>query len=280
MKLALAVVLCIAVPAAAFAGDNQTQQAAQATADKSAPAVPASAPSDADKPRVFITDSQSWSMAGGGGGANGAYGGSFAGGARPQTAEIIKTFGERCPQVITNNKQERANYIVVLDHEGGKGLLRHKNKVAVFNRVSGDSVVSKSTLSLGGSVQEACDAISADWTAHGKDIRAAEAATNPAPEAKIVPASMQPTTAAPATLATSAAPAATDQARLQVSSTPDGADIEIDGNYIGNTPSTIGVAAGQHQISIKKSGFKPWERKIAVSTGQVNVNATLEAEQK
>jgi hypothetical protein len=87
-------------------------------------------------------------------------------------------------------------------------------------------------------------------------------------------------TAAPATSATSAAPAATDQARLQISSTPDGADIEIDGNYIGNTPSTVGVAAGPHQISIKKTGFKPWERKISVSTGQVNVNATLEAEAK
>ncbi len=89
-----------------------------------------------------------------------------------------------------------------------------------------------------------------------------------------------PTTAAPATPATSAAPAATDQAHLQVSSTPDGADIEIDGSYVGNTPSNVGVTPGQHQISIKKTGFKPWERKITVSTGQVNVNATLEAELK
>jgi hypothetical protein len=98
----------------------------------------ASAPADAA--RVFITDSQSWSIAGQSGGTGGSYGGTMAGGARPQTAEIIKTFGERCPEVKVNNKQERADYIVVLDHEGGKGLLRHKNKVAVFNRVSGDSI--------------------------------------------------------------------------------------------------------------------------------------------
>ena len=39
---------------------------------------------DADKPRVFITDSQSWSIAGNSGGAGGAYGGHMAGGARPQ----------------------------------------------------------------------------------------------------------------------------------------------------------------------------------------------------
>jgi len=40
------------------------------------------------------------------------------------------------------------------------------------------------------------------------------------------------------------------------------------------------VTAGQHDIAVKKSGFKPWERKIAVSSGQVNVNAALEPEQK
>ncbi len=70
------------------------------------------------------------------------------------------------------------------------------------------------------------------------------------------------------------------QAQLQITSTPDAADIEIDGSFVGNTPSTVGVAGGQHQISVKKSGFKPWERKIAVSSGQVNVNAVLEPETK
>jgi hypothetical protein len=51
----------------------------------------------------------------------------MAGGARPQTAEIIKTFGERCPGVMVNNIQVKTDYIVLLDHEGGKGVLRHKN---------------------------------------------------------------------------------------------------------------------------------------------------------
>ena len=65
-------------------------------------------------------------------------------------------------------------------------------------------------------------------------------------------------------------------AHLQVSSTPDGADIEIDGSFVGNTPSAVGVSAGQHKITVKKSGFNPWERTIAISSGQVSVNATLE----
>ena len=72
------------------------------------------------KPRVFISDSQSWEMSGNAGGANGTFAAHGAGGARPQTAEIIKTFGERCPGVITNNKPDKADYVVLLDHEGGK----------------------------------------------------------------------------------------------------------------------------------------------------------------
>jgi hypothetical protein len=56
-------------------------------------------PSDG-KIRAFITDSQSWEVRGSWGAANGSGGGSTSGGARPQTAEIIKTFTERCPEVL------------------------------------------------------------------------------------------------------------------------------------------------------------------------------------
>src|SRR5947209_7517454 len=59
----------------------------------------------ADKPRVFITDSQSWETSGSAGGANGAFAAHSSGGARPQTAEIIKTFGEKCSSVMVNNIQ-------------------------------------------------------------------------------------------------------------------------------------------------------------------------------
>jgi PEGA domain len=222
---------------------------------------------DADKPRVFITDSQSWEIGGHSGGANGAFGGEAHGGARPQTAEIIKTFGERCPQVVTNNLQERADYIVVLDHEGGKGMLRHKNKVAVFTRITGDSIVSKSTLSLGGSVQDACEAIKKDWPAHSAEIRAAEEA---AAAARNKPAGVQLVSA-------QVGPNQPSGAKLSISSMPDGADIEADGSFVGNTPSDIQLAEGEHVVSVKKSGFKTWERKLKVNNGSsVHLNAELE----
>jgi hypothetical protein len=223
---------------------------------------------DFDKARVFITDSQSWSVAGSGGGSGGSYGSSMAGGARPQTAEIIKTFGERCPGVMVNNIQAKADYIVLLDHEGGKSALRHKNKVAVFARVSGDSVMSKSTLSLGGSVQDACEAIFTDWAAHGSEIRAAAAAA--AEQSK-------PVAAPPPIAATVAASPAALTGKLSIGSAPDGADIEVDGSFVGNTPSDVQVGEGDHTVTLKKAGFKDWERKLKVSGGSsVRLNAELE----
>jgi hypothetical protein len=63
-------------------------------------------------------------------------------------------------------------------------------------------------------------------------------------------------------------------------SQPSAVLIEIDGVFVGNTPSDVGVASGQHDIVVKKTGFKSWGRKIAVSSGQVNVNAVLEPDAK
>jgi hypothetical protein len=116
----------------------------------------------AEKPRVFVTDSKSWEVSGGVGGTSDGFGGASKGGARPQTAEIIKTFGERCPDAIVNNRQEKADYVVLLDHEGGKELIAHDNKVVVFNK-DGDAIMSHSTRVLGNAVKDACSAIAADW---------------------------------------------------------------------------------------------------------------------
>jgi predicted aconitase with swiveling domain len=217
-----------------------------------------------EKARVFVTDSQSWDMSGAQGGSSAGFAGEVHGGARPQTAEIIKTFGEKCPQVLVNNIQTKADYVVVLDHEGGKGLLRHKNKVAVFGRLNGDAVVSKSTLSLGGSVETACEAIDKDWAAHGSEIRAAALAAENRAAASKAPAGVTSAQAA-------------SSAKISVASVPEGADIEVDGSFVGNTPSDIDVTDGEHTVSIQKGGFKPWQRKIKVSNGSnVHLNVELE----
>jgi hypothetical protein len=46
---------------------------------------------------------------------------------------------------------------------------------------------------------------------------------------------------------------------------------------VGNTPSDVRVAEGEHTISVKKTGFKDWERKLKVSSGSsVHLSAELE----
>jgi PEGA domain len=212
-----------------------------------------------NRPRVFITDSKSWEMSGGGGGTSDGFGGASRGGARPQTAEIIKTFGERCPDVIVNNKQEKADYVVLLDHEGGKGVIFRDNKVAVFN-ADGDSIVSRSTRSLGNAVKDACDAISKDWPprqARKANERAGLTGGN----------------SAPAVVTVSADP---KSAELEIESNPAGAEIEIDGNFVGSTPSSVSADPGQHQILVKKAGYQPWQRNVKISGGHVRLDAELE----
>ena len=62
---------------------------------------------------------------------------------------------------------------------------------------------------------------------------------------------------------------------LTIKSTPPGADIYIDENFIGNTPSIINVSAGQHSISIRRNGYQEWVREMKFSGGQVTLNAEL-----
>jgi len=63
---------------------------------------------------------------------------------------------------------------------------------------------------------------------------------------------------------------------VNVSSTPGSADVEVDGKFMGNTPSSISLPAGDHTVRITKKGYKTWERKLSVSGGNTNVNAELE----
>jgi hypothetical protein len=81
--------------------------------------------------------------------------------------------------------------------------------------------------------------------------------------------------------ATAPAPAAAAtvqavQASLEINSTPPGADVEIDGAFVGNTPSTVSVAAGSHQVAVKKKGFTDWTKTLNVTGGTVHLNAELE----
>ena len=73
------------------------------------------------------------------------------------------------------------------------------------------------------------------------------------------------------------APAAPTLIAIQVSSTPSAADIIVDGNFVGSTPSTVQLAAGDHTVSVKKTGFSIWERQLKVNGGSIKIEADLQA---
>lgn len=79
-----------------------------------------------------------------------------------------------------------------------------------------------------------------------------------------------------ATPVAAAEPPRNTNVTLSIRSTPEAADIEVDGSFVGNTPSAIELAAGNHTVTISKKGFEPWKRTIKLAGGDVKVNAELE----
>lgn len=116
---------------------------------------------------------------------------------------------------------------------------------------------------------------------HGKEITIPEGMEVTAfvqGDMKLDMAKMTPAKTGDASLVEAAyQPAAATTASLSVESSVTGADIEIDGAFVGSTPSTVSVAPGQHTISVKKKGYTDWSRTMNVSGRSVRLTADLEA---
>lgn len=89
-------------------------------------------------------------------------------------------------------------------------------------------------------------------------------------------ATMATSSPAPPTGVTSTVLAPSD-ANVEITSTPDSADIEIDGAFRGNSPSTVTLPPGDHTIVVRKPGFQNWERTVHVTSGSIKVRAELQA---
>ena len=64
---------------------------------------------------------------------------------------------------------------------------------------------------------------------------------------------------------------------VNVSSTPAGADVSLDGNFVGNSPASLRLTPGKHTITVKLAGWKDWTRDITVQSGSdVQLTAALE----
>jgi len=95
------------------------------------------------------------------------------------------------------------------------------------------------------------------------------------------PKKFQPQDTAKTEAATSSTPVAASAenmpSTIELKSTPDGAEISIDGKYVGNTPTTLHLTVGDHVIKFEKPGFKPWERTLTITQGEsTTIPAALE----
>jgi hypothetical protein len=114
---------------------------------------------------------------------------------------------------------------------------------------------------------------------HGKDIsipKGTEIVAYVNGDMKLDIAKFQPS-AQPQSVANTSAGSSAVSAKIQLESNPSGADIEVDGSFVGNTPSDVQVTDGEHTVAVKKTGFKDWQRKLKVTGGSsVHLNAQLE----
>jgi hypothetical protein len=90
------------------------------------------------------------------------------------------------------------------------------------------------------------------------------------------PASVAATQSASATPTRPPSSPSVQQATVEFWSSPAGADIEVDGKYIGSTPSTVTVQAGEHTITMRKQDFGTWQKTIKVTSGNLRVAAYMQ----
>ena len=73
------------------------------------------------------------------------------------------------------------------------------------------------------------------------------------------------------------APAATETGSIVVTSTPDGAEVYVDGAFVGNAPATLKLAAVKHAVKVTLQGYKDWTKEITVlPSSDLKLNASLE----
>lgn len=71
-----------------------------------------------------------------------------------------------------------------------------------------------------------------------------------------------------------------EKVKCNFTSTPSGAEITLDGKYMGSTPSEIPVSTGTHAVVFSLAGFTQWKRDLTVVSGsELTVSAILQKEQ-
>jgi len=95
------------------------------------------------------------------------------------------------------------------------------------------------------------------------------------------PTASPPVNGAPAAARTETASAAVKPApapdpQINIWSDPGGADVFVDGAFVGKTPYSMSVTQGDHTITLRKHGYGVWQRKLYVSGAPRKIGGSLE----
>jgi len=64
---------------------------------------------------------------------------------------------------------------------------------------------------------------------------------------------------------------------MSVASNPDGAEVYLDGSFIGNAPATLKLKPGKHTITVKQAGYQDWSCEVSAESGsEAHIIATLQ----
>jgi hypothetical protein len=70
-----------------------------------------------------------------------------------------------------------------------------------------------------------------------------------------------------------------DPATMIFKSAPEGAEIIVDGMFLGNTPSTIQLPASSHLVSLRKRAYELWQKEVMTTPGGI-VTISVELEKR
>ncbi len=115
---------------------------------------------------------------------------------------------------------------------------------------------------------------------HGKDITIPKGTEIAAYIAGDTPLKPERFTQQVATNLSVTPPPASDVSQVStvsIKSDPAGAEITIDGKFVGTTPSSVQLLPGDHTIAIEKVGFKSWQKTMTIAAGgSISLDATLD----
>ena len=143
---------------------NQEPLQGEATGETPSAPRPDAQEGGSSKPRIYVSDTESWTASGGFANPSSVAPGSLYGGYNPEMVDIYQDFTSDCPAAAVTQQKSNADYVVLFDKQSSKkglaglGGLVKVNNVRVLSK-SGDTLLSQTSHSVDTAVRLACEAI-------------------------------------------------------------------------------------------------------------------------